>query len=465
MSTNPVSVNSAGASPLSITGLASGLNTTAIISALMGAERAPVTRLTHTQEKLQGDQSALRAIQNSLQQLSSSVSEFALPSLYESAQSVTSSEPTRIAAVATLGAVIGGHEVEVTQLATSSQRAFTFTSPAAEEKITIDGHEYAVKPAETARELAASINSDSTSTVYASAQENGTIVLSSRKTGNTGAEFVKVTDPGTALVEVAGGAHEGKNAEYKVDGVAGTSASNTVTEAIAGVTLTLTGLTSGGPVTIDVKPPGPSTSGIEAQVQAFVKLYNTTTASIQKQLATKPPTREASAERGTGTLFGDQELGGLLTTMRQAMYEPIAGLAAEMSSLASIGVSTGAATAGGSSTSSLAGQLSLNTTQLTEAVRGNPVGVQHVLAAWSQSLQGLLNSTAEPGGSIEARINGDASQITNYATQITNMNEVLLVREKALINTYAKLEGIISQNNNQTNWLASQSEQLIKSGL
>jgi flagellar capping protein FliD len=231
------------------------------------------------------------------------------------------------------------------------------------------------------------------------------------------------------------------------------------------VTLTLSGLTPGGPVTIDVKPPGPSTTAIETQVQAFVKLYNSTVAAIQKQMATKPPAKESSTERGTGTLFGDQELGSLLTSMRQAMYEPAAGLPAEMSSIASIGVSTGAATAGGSSRSALTGQLSLNTAKLTEAVRANPAGVQQMLAKWSVNLQGLLNASAEPGGSIESRINGDASQITNYARQINNMNEVLLVREKALIQTYAKLEGLISKTNTATSWLAGQSEQLIKSGL
>ena len=77
---------------------------------------------------------------------------------------------------------------------------------------------------------------------------------------------------------------EGKNAEYSVDGVAGTSASNTVTNAIAGVTLTLGGLTTTGPVTIDVQAPGASVSAVEAQVQSFVKLYNSTVEAIQKQL-------------------------------------------------------------------------------------------------------------------------------------------------------------------------------------
>ena len=246
MSTSGLSVNSAAGSPLSITGLASGLDTSAIVSALMGVEREPVTRLTQSQEKLQGDQSALAAIQTSLQQLTLAVSEFALPTLYESAQSVSSSQPTLIAATASVGAVVGGHEVEVTQLATAAQRAFTFTSPAAEQKITIGGVEYELKAGETSKELAAAINSDSSSTVYASAQEDGTIVLSTRTTGNTGAEFVNVSAAGV-LAEVAGSAREGRNAEFTVDGVAGTSASNTVTNAIAGVTLTLTGLTSGDP--------------------------------------------------------------------------------------------------------------------------------------------------------------------------------------------------------------------------
>ena len=219
-------------------------------------------------------------------------------------------------------------------------------------------------------------------------------------------------------------------------------------------------------MTIDVQPPGASTSAIESQVQSFVKLYNTTIASIQKQLTTKPPAKPSTAaEYGTGTLFGDLELGSLLGAMRETMYEPITGMAAEMSSLDSIGVSTGAAGgAGGTSSATLEGQLTVNTAKLAEAVRGNPTGVEQMLAQWSKNLQVVLNGAAEPGGSLEARINGDSTQITNYATQISSMNEILAVREKALIQTYATLEGVISQNDTQSSWLASQSEQLTKSG-
>ncbi|HEY7932415.1 MAG TPA: flagellar filament capping protein FliD, partial [Solirubrobacteraceae bacterium] len=268
------SVNSSTAAPINITGLASGLNTNEIISALLSSERAPVTRLTGQQERLQGDQQQLQSIQNSLQALSFSAAEFSLPSTFETSQTVTSSEPTRVSATSTTGAGVGGYEVEVTQLANSAQRTFTFKSPASEDTINIDGQEIALEAGATAQDLASAINSDSKSTVYAAALENGTVVLSNRATGNTGSEFIKVTDPGETLVEKAGTAKEGRDAEYKVDGVSGTSKSNTVSEAIPGVTLSLNGLTTTGPVTVDVQAPTASTSLVQSQIQSFITLYN-----------------------------------------------------------------------------------------------------------------------------------------------------------------------------------------------
>jgi flagellar hook-associated protein 2 len=461
-----VSVSSAAGSPLTISGLASGLDTSSIISELMTVERAPVTRLTVEEEKVEGQRQQLQSVQSTLQQLSFSAAEFSLPSLFETSQSVTSSEPTRVSAATSSGAGIGGHEVEVTQLANSAQRTFTFTSPTAEDTLTIDGHNYTVKAGESAKELAGKINSDSTATVYAAVLEGGTLVLSNRATGNTGAEFIKMSDTGGTLTEQAGTAKEGKNAEYKVDGVAGTSASNIVTNGIAGVTLTLNGLTTTGPVTINVHPPGASVSAVETQVQAFIKLYNSTVEAVQKQLTTKPLAKPKTvAEFGTGSLFGDLELGSVLSNMRQSMYEPIAGLPAEMASPADIGIGTGAASGGGSSQAAIEGQLTLNSTKLKEAIEANPVGVQEMLEKWSQGLQSTLANVAEPGGALEARVTGDTSQITELKSHINTMNELLLVREKALQVTYSELEAALSKNSSQAAWLTSQTESLNASGV
>jgi flagellar hook-associated protein 2 len=460
-----LSVGAAAGSPITVSGLASGLDTSSIISALMTVEREPLTRLTGEQQKLEGGKQQLQSLQSSLRQLSFGAAEFSLPSLFETSQTVTSSDPTRVGASTTSGAGIGGHEVEVTQLANSAQRSFAFTTPAAEEEIEIDGNSYAIKAGAGAKELAGAINSDSKGTVYAAVLESGTLVLSTRATGNTGAEFIKVSDPGGALLEKEGTAKEGKDAEYTIDGVKGSSASNILTEAIPGVTLTLSGLTSTGPVTVDVQAPGASVSSIETQVQSFIKLYNSTVSQIQKELTTKPSaTAKSASEYAQGSLFGDYEVESLLAKLRQTMYEPVAGLPAEMASPTDVGIDTGAASAGGASQASIEGQLTLNSNKLAEAIHNNPAGVQKMLQSWSQSLQSAIDSVAEPGGSLEARINGDSSQVTALTTQINNMNEMLALREKALQTTYSQLEAVLSRNSSQSAWLSSQAESIAKSG-
>lgn len=457
MSTSGISLGSTAGAPITVSGLASGLDTSSIIAALMGVEREPVDHLGEQQAKLQAAQSELQSVQSSLQQLAASASEFELPSLFESSQTVTSNEPQRVAASVTGGAGAGGYEVEVTGLASAAQRTFTFKSPASEDTLTIDGQQFAIKAGETIKEVASAINSDTNASVYAAVVESGTIVLSNRATGNTGNEFIKVTDPGAALTEVS--SREGKDAEFSVDGQAGTSSTNTIKNAIAGVTLTLNGITSDGPVTIVVQPPGPSVGAIESQVQSFVRLYNSTVSAIQTQLNTKPPVKPQTGEEGVGTLFADPELTALLDAMRQTMYEPIRGLAAEMSSPADVGISTGAPTGGGAtSQATLEGQLTLDPAKLAEAVRADPAGVEQMLRSWSGALQGIVNAAAGPGATIAARIDGDEAQVSQLGTQISAMNEMLAVREKSLQETYAHLEAVISQNSELGDWLTKQSE-------
>ena len=348
--------------------------------------------------------------------------------------------------------------MEVTQLANSSQRTFTFKSPAAAETLTIDGKEIAVAAGATIEDLAKDINSDSTATVYAAAVGE-TVVLSTRETGATGEGFIVVTDAGGTLVEQAGTAKEGRNAEYTIDGVAGSSTSNRLTSAIPGVTLELKALTSTtGPVTIDVQPPALNASKVVAQVQAFVTLYNSTIAGIQKQLTTKPPTSPQSAEElQTGTLFGDFDLTSLLDTMRQAIYEPGTGLPAAMSSLADIGISTGAPTGTGTpSQSALEGQLKLNTAELESAIQANPTGVEEMLLSWSKGFQQVVNVEAAPGGTLDTRIEGDSTQVTELGSRITTMNEMLAVRQKTLQAEFLAMETVVSQNQAQSSWLTAQ---------
>jgi flagellar hook-associated protein 2 len=459
------SLSTVGGSPISVSGLASGLDTSSIIQALLSAERQPIIHLTNQQEKLSGQQTQLQVLKTSLLNLSFASDEFILPSLFEGVQTVSSSEPARVSATITGGAGVGGYQLEVTQLANSAQRTFAFQSPAAEDTLTIDGREYTLKAGATAKDLASKINADGKGTVYAAVQGTETIVLSSRTTGAGGGEFIKVADPGAALTEKEGTAKEGKNAEYKLDGVAGTSASNTLTEAIAGVSLTFSALTGAGPVTIAVQPPAPSLKAIEAQLESFVTAYNKTVEEVGKQLTTKPVEHpQNTSELSVGSLFADTGLTNLLARMRQAMYQPAEGLPAGMSSPSDLGVSTGAATGGSSSQSSLSGVLKLDTAKLAKAIQENPSGARTMMQQWSLNFSKVVREVAAPGGTLEARINGEETQIRAMKLRVATMNQMLAVRQKSLEHTYAQLESVISRNTSLGSWLTSQTALLEKSG-
>src|SRR5271169_2680391 len=110
-------VGSSAGAPLTVSGLASGLNTSQIISSLLALERQPVTRLTNQQTRIEGEEAQLRAIQSNLTQLSFAAQELGSPVLFKASQSVNSSNPVQIGATPSSGAAVGGYEVEVTQLA------------------------------------------------------------------------------------------------------------------------------------------------------------------------------------------------------------------------------------------------------------------------------------------------------------------------------------------------------------
>jgi flagellar hook-associated protein 2 len=459
MSTQPIVSSGTSGAPINITGLSSGLNTGEIINALMAVQRIPVAQLTNQQSKLQAEQTQLHRVQGSLQQLAFSAADLSAPALFQTSQAVTSSNPTQITALSTTGAGVGGYQVNVTQLANSAQRTFTFTSPASADTVTIDGQEINVKAGATVQEFVNAVNSDSKATVYAAALESGKVVLSSRATGNTGEGFIAVADAGGTLSEQAGTAKQGKDAEYTVDGVAGTSSSNTVTNAIAGVTLSLGALTTtSGPVTIEVAAPALSVSAITSQVESFVKLYNSTVGQLHNQVATKPLANpQTVSELGTGVLFGDGEITDLVSSMRQFAYTPVEGLPAEMASLANIGISTGAPS--GSSTpsqSALEGELTVNTAELAKAIQTNPAGVEKMLQGWGQGFQKMIDVNAEPGGTLDTRITGEGTRISQLSQRITTMNEMLAVRQKSLQAEYLAMETVIQQNQSQSSWLTSQ---------
>jgi flagellar hook-associated protein 2 len=153
-----------------------------------------------------------------------------------------------------------------------------------------------------------------------------------------------------------------------------------------------------------------------------------------------------------------------MTRMRRAVYEPVKELPAEMSSLANIGISTGAAT--GKATpaqSGIEGQLTLNVARLESAVRANPSEVQKMLQSWSTSFKSVVEVDAGPGGALDARIEGDGTQATEMSRRITTMNEMLAVRQQALQSEFIAMERVVQQNQAQASWLSTQLTSMLAS--
>ena len=214
-----------------------------------------------------------------------------------------------------------------------------------------------------------------------------------------------------------------------------------------------------------MQPPAPNLKAIEAKLESFVNAYNKTVEEVEKQLTTKPPEHPASAsELSVGSLFGDTELTGMLTQMRQAMYEAIKGMPEGMASPLDLGLSTGAGSGGSPSQSSVSGLLKLNTARLAKAIAEHPGEAGTMMQQWSLSFAKVVRNASGAGGSLETRINGEEGQIRDMRLRVSTMNRMLLVRQKALEQTYAQLETIISRNSAQSSWLTSQAKQLEAHG-
>lgn len=451
-------------SPLQITGLASGLDTNSIISELMSLAKQPEIALQSQQSGLQARNTALTSIQSALQGMVTNAQALSDVSLSQQTQSVTSSDSTLVSATAIngLGAVVGGYQIGVSAMASAAHATYSFASQASPNTITVTpstngtagtAQTYNLGANATSQDLVNAVNADPTGSVWGTVV-NGTIVFSDRTTGAP-STFAVSDSAGTMALQ--GSATPGTNAQYTINGVAQPSSpSNTVANAIPGVTLTFGGITTGmagGGVNVNVGTPNLSTSQIQNAITTFVNSYNSVIDAVNTQLTTPPSTSDPTV----GTLYGDPELSGLLSSMREAMYSSDPTLPSSMSSLMNIGVSTGAATGAATpNQSAVSGHLTLDTNALTQAIQSNPSGVVNVLKSFSQSFSNLVNNVAQTGGTLDTRIQGDSSEISDLTNQINLMQSSLTDKQNQLTQQFAALEGALSQSQSTSSWLSSQ---------
>jgi flagellar hook-associated protein 2 len=431
--------------PITISGLGTTLDTESIIENLMKVERLPATRLEERQGQVKARETALQGILSKLQEVSSALETLRSPTLWADSQTVTSSS-TAVTAELAGGAGPGGYQVEVTQLARAAQRTYTFTKSEAAQSLNIGGQTIELKAGATLADAVAAINSNHETGVSAVAVGEK-LVLSSRTTGASST----VTASGAGLTEEAAKYREGQDTLYTIDGVAGSSSTNVIAGAIAGVTLTVSALTS-GPATIDVTEPAPNTAAIAKQIKSFVSAYNAAVELIEtkvgEETVREPKTQE---EANKGVLFGDGALNSLLAGMRQALSE---------SGLAELGVTTGAPSAGVTvDSASVRGLLSFEESKLTTLLKENPAAAKEAISGpkgFVTALEPLVGAATKPGGGISERISAATTEAAQLREQMTKLEERLTLREERLHAQFAAMEVALAKSKSESEWLAGQ---------
>jgi flagellar hook-associated protein 2 len=467
-----------GSTPMQVTGLASGLDTNAIVQALMATQQQQVTNLQNQQTGLTAMNTQLTNIQSALQKVAADAQALGSPSLFALTQTVSSTNSTLVGATATSnnGAVVGGYQVSVSALASASQKTYSFTSQSSANTVTIDGQQISLAAGASADDLVNSVNSNSNLDVWATVTQEASgntpaqIVFSDRQTGEPSGNYIQVSDTAGALTDT-GNDVPGTDAAYTINGGATQySSSNTIsgaslggttqptqgqgaTQTIPGVTLSLNGVTGSSPVTVTVGTPAPSTTNIQTAVQQFITDYNSAITMIQTQLTQTP----SSSDPTQGTLFGDQDLQQLMSNMRDQMDATVGGLTGSMSSMLDAGVSTGAASGTAApSQSAISGDLTLDATTLTQALTNNATAVHQMLQSWSISFSSMVNNEAAPGGTIDTRIQGDDTQSNYLTTQISNMQAANAQQQSDLVQEFANMEAALSSSQSTSSWLTSQ---------
>lgn len=216
---------------------------------------------------------------------------------------------------------------------------------------------------------------------------------------------------------------DGKDANMTVDGIPVTSASNTVTNAIAGLTLQLlsTGSTSSdsSPESVLVMINN-DTSSIETAISTFVTDYNTAIEAINAQEG-KDSSGNPEPLYGTTVLAELQQ--GLLSALSSSFGSNT------INSLVSLGITTNAAADG---------TISLDTGALSDALNGNFDQVVSFFqdsgsfgSTFTSKLESLGTSSSS-GGAIGLALDEDSSQESMLNDNISKEEALIATRKESL---------------------------------
>lgn len=417
---------------LTSAGIGSGLPIENIITQLMSFEQRPLTLLDQKVAGFQAKLSAIGTLKSAFDTFQTAAKGLADISKFQ-AVSATVGDATVATASATPSAAVGSFALEVSQLA-QSQKLATAGQASATAAVgagtisfdlgTISGGSF---DSATGQYTGASFSASGTPTrtvtidpsnsslagirdainkagvgVTASLVNDGSatpyrLVLTETATGKASSMKISVAgdaglqnllnhDPAgaQALTETV----KAQNAEFKLDGIAISSASNSAANVIDGVTLNLAKTNVGSPTTVAVAR---DTKTVVESVGKFVSAYNAINKTLNDLSAYNPTTKKGAV------LNGDATVRSMQTQLRSLLGSPVANGGTGFSVLSDIGVTV------------KAGVMAVDDAKLQKAIASN-----------FNEIAGLFASSAKPTDSLVGFTGATAKTMPgSYALNIT----------------------------------------------
>lgn len=460
---------------ISVSGPVTGIDTQSIVTALVNAEQAPKQSQINKQTQTQTAQlSSIGKIQAALDAFRGAMDNMAKDASIGGLTATTSDNNVSTVTLGA-GASAGSYQLVVTQLATASKistQNYTGGAKSVVNKgststtleISQSGQSYGVSvpPGATLQQVRDSINAQYSSAglsanILTDANGSRLVVTSS----NTGAG-TDITLGGNTGLEVGTTAVGGPpvNAKYTIDGAAQESKSNTLTDAISGVSIKLTALS---PLPTGVTDPNAqrvastitvtrSNDTLKSSVKGFVDTYNALMTAIgtETKVTTNP-----DGSTTPSALTGDSTMRSLQQALRSEL-NALAG-SGTLKSLAQFGVNTDSET----------GKLSIDDKVFGAAIATNSTDIGGIFNGDTGLLARMKTATDSYAlsntGVLATRSTTLSNNLKDLQTQQDDLTARMAALKKSLTAKYTTMNNLVAQLTSQRSSVMSTLNALNKS--
>ncbi|MGE0813490.1 MAG: flagellar filament capping protein FliD [Vicinamibacterales bacterium] len=453
-------------SPITLSGF-NNIDFNQILTAIMSQESQPLQAMQSRQNALQSRANTFSQLVTRASALQQAAAKLSTASDL-SGVSAKSNNASAVSVDASPSAQSGRYEVVVNNLAKAQVTASNTTAPDADTTVvasggtlTINGITVTLSGAVTLRGLADAINATSDPPARASVVQSGPgtyrLVLSAKDTGaanaftitnnltgGIGVGFTDTDGDGTSGDSAADNAVQASDASLLVNNIPVTSTTNTLTDAVPGVTLTLFKEDPAATVVIDVAP---DASQLKSRIQNFITQYNDLVKFQNDQIA--------ADKRGDPTAIGRDPLLRQLRDQLRSAFTSEYATGGALTTLSQAGIEL-----------TRSGTLELNETTFAAATASGTAELEKLFVGSGgvtgvfKSLDPLISSYTDSDGLLPGARKQLTDQASRLSDSIASMQERLAVRRAALQKEFIAADRAMSLLKSQSGSLANFGAQL-----